>query len=179
MNLRYCRLLTRLAIVALTATLSHAQQGLVQVSIGRSHDKELAYREALAHTYAQARSTWQALHFSVISYELAEESMPPAETPLLVKVGRDGRVEIKVKDRHNTHRHGKQANMAELKFRLISPTALFDAVERELRAPPGEIECLKATFDAATGLPTSLLFGCPWYVDGGLSIQITNIRVSQ
>jgi hypothetical protein len=54
--------------------------------------------------------------------------------------------------------------------------SLFRVIDDALMVQP-EVECLKATFDANTGLPLKLEGGCPWLSDSSWSLEVSDISV--
>lgn len=137
----------------------------------------------LRDAYAAARAQWESLRYAKISYTVVEDQSGSlirtacAEWPLHVTTYPDGRSDFRVGVLEPPVPEARKVKESDCTDRLFTPKALFHAVEREIGSSRETMDCVKAEFDAATGLPRRLAFGCPWISDGSWSLQLTNISI--
>jgi hypothetical protein len=146
---------------------------------------ERANAKELARTYPIHKKIWDTRSAKNLSYTVTPRSGSILQeicenVPIRVRI-RNGKLVSATYDKSTARCKKGQAvkgSDSYLGSRMLTPEALFEEIAYAIEhAEDADPPCLRAEFDAATGLPVRLEAGCYMVMDDGYLVTVTEIVI--
>ena len=173
-----------LALLAIVAVMASANEVVtVQLEPPVDAARRDAAERMLKEDFPRFRSLWESYRKTVESYVLKQRAGLRYDAlcdgvPIRVAL-RSGNVSSTTyAATEGICVSGRPVQAREYWWPVRSPDQLFDLIV-ELASPTRDSRlygCVLATFDAETGIPTSIESGCPTHIDDYLTVEVADIR---